>query len=357
MKASDLIGGGGGLQLSVSGNYDKAKFAEGFSADLQALIAANTGGTLTNINSALTGTDHYIHQMVIDTTNNILYIYGGLDSANAESDTLYKYDITTSTLTVLTTALTGTTRYNHRMVIDLSNQKLIIYGGRTGIVSLDDLIIYDIALATTSTTANFTGTVREGSGMAFDETNKKLYIYGGSSGSAMFDDLLVYDFLATTPAITTLSSAFTGTARYYTKMVFDTKNSKLIVYGGYGTVALDDMYSFDTINLTISALSSSLTGTATNRHTMSIDNTLSTINIYNGDIDTIYSYDIATNTISTINTALSGGVRQHSQIVTGNNSLSYIYGGYDGTSGFDVLSSFTVDTSLNNAKLIIPRIA
>ena len=359
MNLSDLIGTGGGVTFSSSGVYDRTKFISGFDTELQAIISANNGSSPLAINTALTGTGHYSHQMVIDKTNKIIYVYGGIDGAGAESDTLYKYDITTGTTTVLTTTLTGTTRFNHRMVIDETNQKLIVYGGRTGVTSLDDLITYDIAGATTTTIAGFTGTAREGAGMAFNEVTQILYIYGGSTGSTMLDDLLSYDFSATTPTITTLLSSFTGTARYYTQMVLDTVNNQLIVYGGgTGTVFLDDMYSYDIILGTSASISLALTGTAATRHTMDIDNVNSTINLYDGDIDTLYSYDIAKDTLSTINIALLGGVRQHSRLVTDStNTTSYFYGGYDGTNAFDKLSSNILDLTLSNAKLLIPRIA
>jgi len=355
----DFIGSGGGLQLSMSGVYDTARFIEASQADLQ--VIKDLYAPITVLDASVSGAGNSATSMVFDPVNNFIYIYGGYNGAT-QSDTLIKYDITTGTKTVISTALTGTARHLHTMVFDSTNNLLYIYGGHNGTAPLDDLVKYDLTAGTaTVISATATGTVRYTSGMVFDDTNNLLYIYGGNNGTAYINDLVKYDI--TVAVATTVNTALLTTARGHHSMAFDSTNNLLYIYGGYDTAEINELVKYDITGAVVSVINTATLATARRGCGMAFDSSKNSLLIYGGIsgsafYDTLYLYDLTNNTTKLLDPTFTGINRSNCGFsLDSTNNLIYVYGG-DGVTISDDLTKndLTKILEIADAKLIIPRI-
>jgi N-acetylneuraminic acid mutarotase len=172
-------------------------------------------------------------------------VFGGRNPSSYCNDT-YIYDFVTNTWTNAQANNPPPVRAYHAMAFDKVHGKILLFGGATDSTSYGDTWAYDYA--TNSWTNMNPGSSPQplsGHTMAFDSMNQRIILFGGSDNNNKdsnvtwaysFEENTWKDLHATNPP----------TARHYHGMVFDENQQKAIVYGGtFGQGDLSDTWAYD----------------------------------------------------------------------------------------------------------------
>ncbi|MFX0092961.1 MAG: kelch repeat-containing protein, partial [Candidatus Hodarchaeota archaeon] len=102
-------------------------------------------------------------------------------------------------------------RYWHAMTYDSINQKVILFGGSSNSVDLNDVWIYDYSLNVWSyIPTSVAPNPRSYTALVYDSTNEKTILFGGGNEShAIMDDTWAYDYATNTWDGMIASSTFT----------------------------------------------------------------------------------------------------------------------------------------------------
>jgi N-acetylneuraminic acid mutarotase len=197
-----------------------------------------------------------VHSMVYDEAADKVILFGGWDysAGNSLNDT-WAYDPSANTWTNLKprgTVPSG--RYFSSMVYDESQGKVILFGGYDNHdISADDTWVYDFAANTWTelTPAGASPSARVAHRMVYDSTQGKVILFGGydEGADAYFDDTWIYDSAANT--WTELSPAGASpSARSGHCMVYDSAEAELILFGGWDGNLCGDTWAYDPISNT-----------------------------------------------------------------------------------------------------------
>ncbi|MBI2448145.1 hypothetical protein HYV44_01095, partial [Candidatus Microgenomates bacterium] len=137
-------------------------------------------------------------------------------------------------------------RYGSAVAWDNTNATKYVFGGiASGGTLLNDLWKFNVSTRSWSqiTTSGGPPAARDGSSMIWHPTNGKLYLFGGyKDPPAVLNDL--WEFNITTSTWTQLSPTGGPPAtRYYQSAVWDTANSKILVFGGCDSVVAMTCYN------------------------------------------------------------------------------------------------------------------
>lgn len=197
-------------------------------------------GTAPSVRSNITGS------VVTDYTNNCCYVFGGWGAAYYNG--LYKLTFssgtpggTWSTLTTDGAAGSPSIRRNANMVLDSQNNRLIVFGGNNnGTANLNDVWQYSIS-GGTWTQCSPTGTapaIRELATAAYDPVNHRMFMEGGYQGSVAttFNEYWTLDLSGnnTTPAWTNQSPALgqMPLGRQGGAAAYDPDDQLIVMWGG-----------------------------------------------------------------------------------------------------------------------------
>ena len=269
------------------------------------------------------------HSMVIDKTNQIIYLTGGFPSF---LDILFIYNISSNTW--ININMDPHDRYGHQMVIDEGNQKLYLFSGYTGRYEYD-LWVYDIFTNLWTNITSIGPSARFKHQMVIDEDNQKLYMFGGFDATGLKNDLWVYDIF--TNLWTNITSSGPS-RRYIHQMVIDEYNQKLYMFGGFDDSGFkNDLWIYDIESSSWSNITSNAPSERCN-HAMNIDKINKKIYVFGGDIpfkNDLWVYDIPTNVwVEIIQTDDIPSERSgHSMVIDFINQNIYVFGGF-GNTGF-----------------------
>lgn len=195
----------------------------------------------------------YCHSAV--TIGSVMYMFGGYDGVNSLND-IWRFDPQYSDnglWTEMNPALDlPLARYGHTAVMlnTNSSEKMYIFGGYDGNSYMNDVWEYDPASGEGAWTKKVpTGTYPA---VRYRHTavsiNSKMYVFGGyNSASGALSDLWEYDPSSGTDGHWSLRApgGEQPQRRYNHSAAVDSKG-KMYVFGGFdGTVALDELYSYD----------------------------------------------------------------------------------------------------------------
>ncbi|MCC6574741.1 MAG: choice-of-anchor D domain-containing protein [Planctomycetes bacterium] len=180
-----------------------------------------------------------------------MIMYGGwLGTANSTiTNQVWQLSLAagTGTWTNITPAPAGGQpggRANHAAVFDATGNRMVIFGGQTSAAFVNTVYALSLggspawSLQATSGTAP---SIRMGMSYSFHPSTRRLVIMGGYNGSTTFSDMF-YLNLATN-AWSSQGGAIPP-KRYYNSMVYDAANDRMVMYGGFDTAALSDLWSF-----------------------------------------------------------------------------------------------------------------
>lgn len=196
------------------------------------------------------------HGMVYDPKTQDLILFGGWDGFQCLDDT-WMYSPDTNEWTELQPAgALPPPRDGHAMVYEPHSGTVIMFGGWTGEVELNDLWAYDPA-ANEWTELHPTGATppaRDNHAMAYDPQSGRIVLFGGWGPTVEFADTWTYD-----PAANEWAELHIGgsapSARACSSLALGTGEERLVLVGGsVGLTMLNDVWSYDSQTTTWSLL-------------------------------------------------------------------------------------------------------
>ncbi|MFX1395783.1 MAG: Kelch repeat-containing protein [Promethearchaeota archaeon] len=143
-------------------------------------------------------------------------------------------------------------RCGHGTVYDSKNDKIIIFGGTSGYSAFGETWAYDRESNNwTNMNPVVRPSAREPDTMAYDTKRGKVFLFGGGhSASTRTDQTWIYDY--ETNNWTNMNPVIRPSARGKHAMAYDSKQDKIVLFGGYDSPANDEtwIYDFETNNWT-----------------------------------------------------------------------------------------------------------
>jgi hypothetical protein len=171
--------------------------------------------------------------LVLDSSNNKLYVSGGFTAAGGSTSIKYiaAWDILNSTWSALGV---GVGNYVYAMYLDSSNSKLYVGGGFTsaGGSTANRVAVWDIKISTWTALGNGVGNSTPYA-FALDNSNNKLYVGGGftsAGGVASRNYVAVWDI-----SNSTWSALGTGLGSQVNTLALDMSNNELYIGGNFTT--------------------------------------------------------------------------------------------------------------------------
>jgi N-acetylneuraminic acid mutarotase len=179
------------------------------------------------------------HAMVYDEMRHETILFSGLYGSDRWQDT-WTYNQTTDTWTDKAPAAMPPPRAFHAMAYDRKNGVAILFGGTGQNNVLSDTWAYDPgANKWTEMKPAQSPTARDSHAMAYDPDGGRIVLFGGNGfGGIIFSDTWGYDFNKN--AWSNLNIARSGA--YGAPMVYDGRNSRIIMFGGTYQTAFEASY-------------------------------------------------------------------------------------------------------------------
>ncbi len=146
------------------------------------------------------------------------------------------------------TGTSGTTpaaRWGHAAAIDSTRNRLIAFGGGSGVNWLSDVVALDLATGAWSELAGTaSGPIgRWGHSLVIDEQGDRAILFGGAS-VAPYGDLWAFDL--STQTWSEIQAQNEGpSARRSHLSVYDPATRRMLVFGGFGTTQQNDVWALD----------------------------------------------------------------------------------------------------------------
>lgn len=195
------------------------------------------------------------HSIVYDSNNDKIFLFGGSCDdryINSKND-LWTYDYITNNWTELTPSFSPAVRLNFAMSYDSDSQRIILFGGnsRTAGWELDDTWIYDYQ---TNTWSNVYPTNappgRSDAAIVYDPITKQTILFGGmrdiGDTTYLLNDTWAYDYETNTWV--ELEPTVAPQIRYGSRMIYNSVDEKIILYGGntFGELGKDEkLWTFE----------------------------------------------------------------------------------------------------------------
>ncbi len=204
------------------------------------------------------------HSMVYDSVNKQIFLFGGScdDRYIYSKDDLWTYDYVRNNWTELTPSFGPARRLNYAMAYDSDSQHIILFGGNsiTAGWELADTWIYDYQTNSWSNVYPITSPPgRSDHAMAYDPITKQTILFGGmrdiDDTTYLLNDTWAYDYETNT--WTELYPTVAPQERYGPRMVYNSVEEKIVLYGGnsFGNL-LDDgkLWTFNATTTTWESL-------------------------------------------------------------------------------------------------------
>ena len=205
--------------------------------------------TWTNLTTGSHPTPRAWTDMVYVVGSDRHIMFGGIgDSAATYSDT-WEYNYNTNTWTNRAPGLGPSARFDHRMVYDSTNDKVILVGGASvGGVLRSDVWAYDYDSNTWTQRASFP-TAIAAHGLAYDSDMKRVVLFGGAldfDETSVSDQTWTYNY--TTDTWTQLTPIPHPPATVRTHMTYDSRAQRCILFNGRSAqpdpVLFDETWAF-----------------------------------------------------------------------------------------------------------------
>ncbi len=172
------------------------------------------------------------HRMVFDSHRNRIVLFGGVLLAGLASETMEFVPMTgPNPGDWITTATTGpTARYGHAMSYDSERRRVVLFGGNSGLLYLNDTWEYDGATGVWTQVASSGPIPRIYSAMAFDAARGRTVLYGGFDGTNVFSDTWEWNGCQWRQvSIVPQNTPGPGGANI---LSYDTTHQRCVLYGG-----------------------------------------------------------------------------------------------------------------------------
>jgi len=256
------------------------------------------------------------HSMAYDAINKKVVLFGGGDDNENVEDETWIYDYLTDTWTEVSTGGTaGTDKPSARecfsMAYDYANNKVVLFAGDDSSARTDETWIYDLLPDKWTKMKPILPALgsRFLYGMAYDSDNRVVILFGGHDGTNYKDETWAYDpgMDKWTKMREGISSGDDPLPRSNLKMVYDSANRKVVLFGGNGPDPLnppfykdfDDTWVYDYNTNSWTDMNPSTKPAARMDHGMTYDSEYGKVILYGGNgvsnYDETWVYDLALN--------------------------------------------------------------
>jgi N-acetylneuraminic acid mutarotase len=179
--------------------------------------------------------------MVYDSHNERVILFGGLDAGNIYGDT-WVYDHSTNLWSELNPTTHPNARHSISLVYDSQNSIILLFGGHDGSSWLDETWVFDCQTDEWSQVFPESSPPARGSaGMVYDSVNDVVILFGGYES---FDDTWIFDYSTTT--WTEVSTTTNPSNRYGHCMTYDEDRDKTVLFSGNSIDGMrSDVWEFD----------------------------------------------------------------------------------------------------------------
>ena len=211
-----------------------------------------------------TGREH--HSAVWDATNGRMLVFGGYDGS-ARND-LHMFEELGGTWTWSNPSAVGTVpseRYTPSAVWDADHSRMVVFGGYSGSRLNDVWVLSDSGGSWTWAKPTVSGsapTPRLGHSAVWDAANGHMIVFGGDSGSRLNDVWILSDSAGTWAWTSLTVSGTAPTARAGHSAVWDASTGRMIVFGGYSGSYQNDIWVLSESGGTWNWTSPAVSGTA-----------------------------------------------------------------------------------------------
>ena len=231
------LGGEGGMVAYRSAADSLISFSNGmtYSLDLKSSIwsAVSSGAPITD--------GAMVYYPLLDR----LIMFGGFDGALDGNDTK-RLDFASGNWENLGLARAPERRSGHAMVYVESQNRIMLYGGYSGIQKFTNVWMYDPAGSVWNTLTSISSPGgRKQHAMAYDPPSGKVVLFGGRGDSGVQGDTWIYD--PSTSQWTNPAASPSPSPREGSSMVYDAKGGKLLMFGGKdaGGNYLGDLWEYN----------------------------------------------------------------------------------------------------------------
>lgn len=185
------------------------------------------------------GPDRAEHSAIYDAAHNRMIIFGGVDQSGFLSD-LWQLDLGTLTWSPLTPTPGPApgARVKHTAIYDSVNQRMIVFGGTSGVLNNE---AWALSLPPPGTNPTWTlippgptpPAARRDHSAIYDAANLRMIMFGGNTAAGQRNDVWSLNLSITPPAWTQLSTtAIRPDPREGHSAVYDAVNQRMIVFAG-----------------------------------------------------------------------------------------------------------------------------
>ena len=183
--------------------------------------------------------------MVYDSTNNVVILFGGYGEDDPHTDDTWCYNTTENTWTEMSPAIHPCGRYGHCMIYDPDNDRTILFSGNSIEGMNPDLWEYNFtADSWTELTAYPRPLGRKWGSMVYDSGGNRGILFGGDCNDPEFiDDTWVLN--CSTSEWEELEIDPSPEVRANPGLAYDSINNLIVLFGGQGGGFGGDYYTFD----------------------------------------------------------------------------------------------------------------
>lgn len=321
---SILFGGcyGGGTRLNVTWAYDY------------------NNNTWIELKPLISPPPTYFHAMAYDSESDRIIVFGG-DILNTINDETWAYDYLNNTWENMTSSIRPFARVWHSMTYDAIHDRIILFGGYDTESYFNDTWAYDYnSNIWTNMSAQPAPFFRWGHALAYDSKNDRTILFGGFAGDADSDETWSYDYNGN--KWVNLDAWLNPSPRDLSAMVYDSKDDRIILFGGFDGRGLDDTWAYDYTTNTWMNLNPNKRPEGRGWHTMAYDIRQDRIILFGGaDTGNIYyddtwSYDYRNNTWTNMSPTIHPNMRFESAMAYDSQSdKTILFGGWSVTDVYD----------------------
>ena len=289
----------------------------------------------TNLNPPTAPSKRAFAAMAYDRESDRIVLFGGSDNgAVTRPAETWTYDLDSNAWTNMAPATQPGLRRSSAMAYDSLHDRIIMFGGwgGSGGVPPDTLIAdtwaYDLNANTwTNMAPAGAPSPRQDYGMAYDSRNDRVILFGGDGG-ALLSDTWAYSFA--TNAWTNLNPPVGPSPRVSHAMAYDEANGRTVLFGGVmaGGVRSAETWAYDYASNTWTDLTAGTAPGARWGHAMIYDTALGKMVLFGGNAGTRSdetwmnppSMPIATlgNVLTFMDTGLTNGVTYYYRVAARN---------------------------------------
>jgi N-acetylneuraminic acid mutarotase len=205
-----------------------------------------TSNAWTQMAPTTTPAGRVFHSMAYATTIKKTILFGGTDWSTLYYNDTWEYDYNIDSWSSINSLISPPSRIDFDMVYDSHNNVIVLFGGTNASSRLGDTWLYDIP--TSNWTQRFptnNPSARSGHAMAYDPDNNCVVLFGGYDANGYNFETWTYDVLNNTWTEMNLEGKPEPSGRAYISGALNTNRNKIVMFGGWDNALINETWTYD----------------------------------------------------------------------------------------------------------------